>query len=289
MQQLPRKGGVRECFIPREGYVFVACDYSFQELCTLAQSCIQRFDHSRLADTINAGRDPHLYFASIYLGMTYEDAVAKRKTKRVKEARQMIKAPQFGYPGGMGPAALIDYAWQSYGVRIDMETATRLRRIWFEAYPEMEEHLGWIQAKLNASPVMGYSKGRTVKVFDLQLPCGRVRGRGGYTAGAITIFQGSAADITKEALIAVAREAYTSVNSPLWGCPPVAFIHDEIIIEAPRGRFAPAADRLRDIMISTMEKHTPDVKVSAEVVAMLRWYKGAEEVRNERGELQIWS
>jgi hypothetical protein len=34
LQNPPRKGGVRECFVPRRGYYFAFCDYSFIELCT---------------------------------------------------------------------------------------------------------------------------------------------------------------------------------------------------------------------------------------------------------------
>jgi hypothetical protein len=70
-------------------------------------------------------------------------------------------------------------------------------------------------------------------------------------------------------------------TSPLYGCRPVAFLHDEIIIEArndeanPRLAFT-AAQRLKDVMVERMQTWLPDVPAKASPVMMRRWYKGAK-------------
>ncbi|NDJ15658.1 MAG: hypothetical protein EBY17_31550 [Acidobacteriia bacterium] len=93
LQQLPRKGGVRECFIPRYGYHFIGADYSFVELCTLAEVCYALFKYSKLGDAINAGLDPHLDFAAALMGIPYEEAEARLAAgdEQVAEMRQAAK------------------------------------------------------------------------------------------------------------------------------------------------------------------------------------------------------
>jgi len=93
LQNPPRKGGIRECFIPRPGFYYAFCDYSFIELCTLAQSCLEMFGWSEMADAINAGLDPHLDMAASMLGIAYDEALLRKKQKdpEIAEYRQLSK------------------------------------------------------------------------------------------------------------------------------------------------------------------------------------------------------
>src|SRR5262249_25931349 len=59
IQNLPRKGGFREAFIPSPGHLFLVVDFSFIELRTLAAECLARYGRSRLAEAIREGIDPH--------------------------------------------------------------------------------------------------------------------------------------------------------------------------------------------------------------------------------------
>ena len=43
-----------------------------------------------------------------------------------------------------------------------------------------------------------------------------------------------------------------------------------------------------ELMIQGMQKFVPDVEISADPWMAKRWYKGAEEVRDESGELVCW-
>ena len=68
----------------------------------------------------------------------------------------------------------------------------------------------------------------------------------------------------------------------------MAFIHDEIILEAPEGLAAAAAERLAEVMVEQMRKFLPDIPVKADAHLMRRWYKSAEPVRNAAGVLIPW-
>ena len=116
----------------------------------------------------------------------------------------------------------------------------------------------------------------------------RRRGGVGFTNGCNTFFQGLAADGAKSAVYAVVKETHTDTTSPLWGCRAVAFIHDEIIVEAPEHRAAEAAERLSEIMVREMKHWLPDIPVSAAAHLMRRWYKDAEPVRGSDGRLIPW-
>ena len=71
VQNQPRLGGVRECWVPRKGNVYVQADYSIAELCALAQCCIFMGLESKMAEALNEGKDLHLDFASNVLGISY--------------------------------------------------------------------------------------------------------------------------------------------------------------------------------------------------------------------------
>ena len=282
IQNVPRMGGVREAYVPREGTVFVACDYSTLELCALSQVCLDLFGESEMAKAINKGRDLHLAVAANILGITYDAAQRRRKEgdEKVKEARQLSKALNFGFPGGMGAASFVQFAWAGYRVKLTEDEAQDLKRDWTAAWPEMQQffrHVGSLGAMGNEFTVE-------------QLRTGRLRGGTNYCAGCNTFFQGLAADGAKSAIWEVAKECYVREESPLFGCRPVAFIHDELLVEVPEGieERTAAADRLAEVMVEAMKIYIPDVKVEAEPAAMRRWYKGAEEVRDEEGRLLCW-
>lgn len=99
LMNLPKAPGVRECFIARLGYMFCTVDYTALELHTLAQACLWLVGHSRLAEALNEGVDPHLALACEYLlqGVSYEDGKKIRKDeshprhKEVEHARSVSK------------------------------------------------------------------------------------------------------------------------------------------------------------------------------------------------------
>lgn len=287
LQNPPRKGGIRECFVPRRGYYYAFCDYSFIELCTLAQSCLEMFGWSEMANAINAGLDPHLDMAASMLGIPYEEAIALKKQKdpTITEYRQMSKALNFGYPGGLGAAKFVEYARAGYGVSLTEAEARRKKEEWYKKWPEMRlyhQHFG--------SMTLGDRK------FTLVQPgSNRVRGEVGFCDGANSVFQGRAADGAKRAGWYIAKECYLkdpyrdgSGPTPLYGARPVLFVHDEFILEVPIATAHEATMRLSAVMVAGMREVVPDVKVGTEYAIATRWYKGAEAVYDENKRLIPW-
>jgi DNA polymerase I-like protein with 3'-5' exonuclease and polymerase domains len=86
LQNIRRGMGMRECFVPRPGYVFAIADYNTLELCSLAQVCYSWLGHSVLRDTINAGKDPHTMVAAQILGTDYDTALTRVKDSTDQEA-----------------------------------------------------------------------------------------------------------------------------------------------------------------------------------------------------------
>jgi len=278
LQNPHRAQGLRECFIPRPGFYFAACDYTALEMCTLAQVCIWLFGGSNLAAAINDGIDPHLKLAAQILGLTYDQAYEDFciGDNKIREMRQLAKAANFGYPGGMGADAFRTYA-AGYGVKLSLPQSENLRRDWFEAWPEMRKYFDHISS-ITKSP------DQTLKQFVSNRHRGGIR----FTSACNSYFQGLAADGAKAATYNVVRKCYSDSTSDLYGTRPIMFIHDEIIAEVPKRDAAKAAEELSKTMRESMQVYTPDVKIKTSVALMDRWYKNADESRNENGELILW-
>jgi hypothetical protein len=134
VQNLPRAAGVRECFLPSPGHVFLAADYSTIELVTLAQSCEAQFGlESGMAAAIRDGRDLHRLLAARVTGKRPEDVT--------KDERDKAKPINFGKPGGMGEARLKSYAKASYNQVLSDDEVKSLADAWFAEFPEMREFL----------------------------------------------------------------------------------------------------------------------------------------------------
>ena len=78
--------------------------------------------------------DLHRWFASQLLGKAPGDVT--------KSERQLAKACNFGFPGGLGIRAFCEYARTTYGIDTMVESdAARYRDLWLEAFPEMRAYL----------------------------------------------------------------------------------------------------------------------------------------------------
>lgn len=277
VQNLPRTGGTRECFVPRAGNVFAAADYSAFELRTVAQVMIAIDIPSKLAEALNQGFDPHLEVARVVANCTYEQA-ADRLAKgddEIERARQVGKVANFGFPGGLGLARFCDFARSGYGVTITEDEARDLKEKWITAWPEFRAYFDWISTQCNGSPA------KIEQVFVK-----RFRGGCSYTEACNTLFQGLASDAAKHAGFLVSRACYADPASVLYGGRIVNFVHDELIVEVRDDeRAADAAEELARLMVEGASKFLPDVPPIAEPLLMRRWSKKAKPVRDAGGRL----
>lgn len=266
LQNVPREEGVRGMYIPTEGYLLYAADYSQLELCALAQSCLQWYGASTMADVINAGEDLHRWFAGVILN--------KDQSLVDKGERQTAKACNFGFPGGLGLATFSTLAKSSYGVTLPIEECRILKDKWLAAFPEMKQHL---------SPPVDYSSSDTDDDGDTlyigRTVTGRIRRACPYCSAANYSFQGLSADGAKIALWYLFLEGFRVVN----------FIHDEVIVELlPDEHLQHNIKRINTLMVEGMRRVIPDVKISVEGALMDRWYKDAEPVLGENGDVLLW-
>jgi len=303
IQLIPRKGGVRECFVPREGRVFCSVDYAAIEMSTLAQVCLWALGFSKLADAINADIDPHSLFAANMIGVGYEEFLERKKEPIFAGYRQAAKAANFGFPGMMGGPTFVAAKkregekvcewtyrdgqcgklgkvreWKGRELKAPLcarciEEAEKLRRFYLNQWPEMPAYFNWVSAQ-----------GESVEHFVSK----RVRGGCSGPAGANTRFQGLASDGAKAALRRMTREMYLDRGSALYGSRLVVFAHDETLLEIPEERLHEAAYRQAEVMVAEMKRYVPDVKVKAAPAAMRYWTKKADEKFNADGKLIPW-
>ena len=228
-------------------------------------------------------------------GIGYDEFVGRLKEgdKLCEDMRQHAKCANFGFPGGLGAEGFLSYA-KGYGLKLTLAQAKSLRDNWYKRWPEAHRYFRYI------SSITGDGEGTIEQLFS-----GRVRGGLRYTQAANSYFQGLAADGAKAALVRVTKECYVrghwrkpgdrfvwaaGIPSPLFGCRPVIFMHDEIITEVRNDDSRPeiaseAAKRQQFLMVETMKEWLPDIPVKASPVLMRRWYKGAKPVHDAAGNL----
>lgn len=280
IQNIRRLEGIRECFRPRPGYVFVDADYGKLELHTLAQICLWWFGHSALAQALNAGRDPHAEVASLMLGITYEEgkALDAAGDKRFANVRNAAKVANFGYPGGLGIETFVSYAKTSYKVTITREMAREIKEVWLRSWPEMQEYFAFIRSSL-VGP----------RNHKLSLPYSNRLSQGdSYCAACNKPFQGLGADVGKLAGWFLARECYVEKDSPLFGCRPVNFVHDQFLIETPEERAHEAAVRTQELMNHAGALVLPDVPVKTKPLLSRIWSKNSKRLIGPDGRLIPW-
>lgn len=284
IQNQSKRAGIREAFVPRPGKLFAQADFPQLELYTFSQCCVTWFGRSKMAEALNGGLDPHLWVASVILGISYDEALANKKRPDVKNARDLGKVVNFGVPGGLGDESLVDYARKSYGVTLTRDEAKKLiKETSIEAWPEMADHFARARA-LCSNP----SKRATVETLFTR----RTRGAATYCATCNNGFQALGADCAKNSGWLIARAAYVDVASPLFNARPVAFVHDEFIAEVDDGpRAAEAAHELARLMVQGANAFLPDVPIplsKLEPTLMRRWSKNAVQRFDTEGRLVPW-
>lgn len=291
-QQIPRAPGARECVMARPGNVLVLVDYEIAELRALAQVCYSWFGWSHFRDAIIAGRDPHVQLASSLIGISYEEGAARKKAgePELKMFRDDVaKHMNFGLAGGMGANTFCAWVRGASDLRLhetdrvmykgrEVPSAKELKEAWLQQWPEMRLYFR------RMAEIASEFGPRSIEQFGSR----RVRGNVGFTHAANGFFQGYIADIAKAALYLVVRACYAEPSSPLYGCRPILFVHDEIILEAPEEIAHEAATECQRIMVEVEGEWMPDIPPAAEAKIARRWSKRAKPVRDRHNRLIPW-
>lgn len=294
LYNLPRDPRIRECVIPRPGYLFADADYSAIEFCALAQENWELFGYSAMREALLADYDPHVLFAARLGQRTYQElaALVEAKDKTAKGLRQLAKAWNYGKGGGMGVPKMVQTA-RKQGVRFCVAggvaaecrgerlteyrgrqikptcadciaVGERVDREYLEQWPEMADYFALVSRETagGSGTIQGY---------------GFARGGCSFTNGANFRFQHRASRGQNRALWLIAREGYTRPSSPLFGSRPVVTPYDQCLAEVPEATAPEAAERMAEIMRLEMSAVCPDVPIKAKPVLTRRWLKDAEQ------------
>jgi hypothetical protein len=266
--QNPRRlTGVRECFVPREGNVFIDSDQSALELRTVAQVCKRFVGFSKLADVLNSPppyNDPHTKLAAQMLGQSFDWVLEHIYEPEVNERRTGAKGMNFGFPGGLGAKSFPAFAWKAHKFRITEAEVTQRKEEWLAAYPEFRPYHKFI--------------GETYERGVRHLFTNRLRGRVTFTSAANSYFQGLGADACGGSLWEVCKACYCNRSSALYGGRPVNFMHDNVLTEVERRQAHEALLEQNARMIAGAAPYLPDVPPAVDGKAMTRWSKDAARI-----------
>lgn len=221
---------VREAFVAKEGYKLVSIDYSQIELRLLAHFSGDK----ELNDAFNHGEDIHLATAVKLFGE--EDA---------KEKRHFAKAVNFGLLYGMGPKKL------SQDTGVSMSEAKEVIQNYFASFPTVKSFIEGIQERVKVDGYVETVLGRR-RIFDYE-------NAGGMQKAAIlresvnTVFQGSAADLIKLAML----EIDTMIKEEVLDAYLLLQIHDELIFEVKEEKVHDLAKRFVHTMENVLKLNVP--------------------------------
>lgn len=305
IQVMPRDGGIRECYIPDDNEVLIACDYAALELCSVAQCMYDIFGKSKMRSLLNDGDEPtdihsimgaYLYAADHGCApdvQSFKD-LKKNDPAVFKKYRTRGKPVGLGFFGGLGAETMTKVA-RAQGVEMDEDYAKEARQIHARLFPEVVDYLGynykrddemlaikgggWLES---AAVEFTYnSRGEYAPFKYAYSVNGRYRANCTYCSCANgRSMQSPSADGAKEAIFLITRACYDTTRANiLYGSKPKAFIHDEIILSCggSREEQEDKARELSRLMQVGMQEIMPDVRITTEAQLMTRWTKDDEE------------
>jgi DNA polymerase-1 len=201
---------IRGAFVAREGWQVLSADYSQIELRVLAH-----LSHDpELSSAFAAGTDVHDRTARAIFGVD-ESAVTRQQ-------RGQAKTVNYAVIYGQTQFAL------ARNLRIERSEASRYIKAFFEQYAGVTRYMQTVVHEASQTGEVRTLCGRIRKLPDLQSR-DRVKRQAAERVARNTPIQGSAADIIKLAMIAIARElAARGMQSKM-----LLTVHDELVFEAP--------------------------------------------------------
>ncbi len=196
---------IRTAFGADKGKVLVSADYSQFELRLAAVLA----DDETMIEAFNKDEDIHILTAADVLGIKPEEVT--------KQQRYEAKAVNFGILYGQGPHGLAE------GTGMSFKEAREFIDKYFKIRPKLKEYI-------NRTREMADTKGYVETLLGRRRPCPDVKSsnfmvrEGAYRAAVNMPLQGTAADLTKLAMVKI-DEKITD------GCKMLLQIHDSILLE----------------------------------------------------------
>ncbi|MCK4507130.1 MAG: DNA polymerase I [Desulfuromonadales bacterium] len=225
---------IREGFIPSDGCLLLAADYSQVELRVLAHMA----DEPALKEAFARGEDIHRRTASEVLGLFPEMVT--------DDQRRQAKAINFGVIYGMsafGLAKQLDISRREAQTFIDT---------YFERYPGIRTFMDSCIAEAREKMYVTTMLGRRCAIPEINSKNGAVRGYAERNAINYPV-QGSAADIIKVAMIHIARRlADEGLKTRM-----LLQVHDELVFDVPQAELERVTVLVREEMEGAVEISVP--------------------------------
>jgi DNA polymerase-1 len=235
---------IRSAFVPgEEGWLLLAADYSQIELRVLAHFS----GDQRLCEAFARDEDIHAQVAARINGVALDQVTPAM--------RRQAKVVNFGVIYGQSPFGL------SKQLGIPKEEAARFIDAYFEGYPGVDEFLQKVLAECDRKGYVSTILGRRRTIRGVRTDAGRQRNFPERTA-INTVIQGSAADLIKQAMIAIHRR----LERGRLPARMLLQIHDELIFEVSSDAVEPLAALVTEEMSSASRLLVPlkvDVKVGS--------------------------
>lgn len=231
---------IRSAFIPRDGAVFVSCDYSQVELRLLAHVS----GEPKLREVFERGEDVHLATAAEVAGVELSQVT--------REQRSAAKAINFGIIYGISAFGLAGQ------LQISREEAQQYIDRYLGRYPMVSD---FIERTIEDAKEQGF----VTTLFGRRRPIPELKSRSfttrqlGERLAVNTVLQGTAADIMKVAMISADRR----IRAELGGRSQIVLqIHDELLVEAAQDQVKDVIDIVRVEMVSAFDMQ-PALSVDA--------------------------
>ncbi|MFO7812084.1 MAG: DNA polymerase I [Pelovirga sp.] len=206
----PEGRRIREAFIPQEGWLLLAADYSQVELRVMAHMA----DVADLKQSFAAGEDIHRRTASEIFNVFPEMVTS--------EMRRQAKTINFGVLYGMGAFSL------AKDLGIGRAKAQEFIDQYFQRYPAVLEFLEEKKTQAREHQYVTTLLGRRCAIPEINSSNGAVRSYAERNAINYPI-QGSAADIIKVAMVNIDRRLRTEKLQTRM----LLQVHDELVFETP--------------------------------------------------------
>lgn len=239
---------LRKAFVSSgPGWRLYSADYSQIELRIVAHFARDE----RLMEAFRRGEDVHRATAAAVLGIRPEDVSP--------EARDRAKAVNFGIIYGMGPRAL------AASVGIQVAEAKAFIESYFETYPGVRAFVDQTVGEARRRGYVSTFFGRRRFLPGIESESPRDRAFAERTA-VNTRVQGTAADITKRAMVRIAlRLATQALDARM-----ILQVHDELVFDTP----AEELDELKAIVTEEMVGAAPlDVPVEVSSGEGMNWFE----------------
>jgi DNA polymerase-1 len=241
LQQIPQDRRFRALFIAEPGNVLICADYSSMEL----RAAAHIFGDSAMTSAFEDGLDLHRITAARMTGKALADVTP--------EERKGAKAVNFGAIYGQGPRGLMQAAWEKFELVLTQSEAEEWTRAFKDSYSglvrrQQEHHQ---RCQTSSRIVIGKDAAHGIgRIF----PFSRLKeGDNGYTRSRNLPIQGACADASMLALAYADNRLFAAEIDG----GPVAWLHDEIVMEVATEDADRAAGILKQAMIDGFAETFP--------------------------------